>query len=137
MTDELLERMPQKGPMLLIERIVEIDTDRIRCRARDHGAADYPLRIDGILEPASLVELGAQAAAAHASAHGMGQRHAGLLLALRDVEILRDAGPGPLEVRAERLFFDEGGARYRFAVGPEAAPVVSGEATMQMRRVAS
>lgn len=136
MTGELLERMPQKGPMLLIERVVEIDADRIRCLARDHGGADYPLRIDGELEPASLVELGAQAAAAHASAHGMGQHHAGLLLALRDVEITGDVGAGPLEVRAERLFFDEGGARYRFAVGPEAAPVLSGEAMMKMRRVA-
>ncbi|MFV0475480.1 MAG: hypothetical protein ACK5MQ_14920 [Pikeienuella sp.] len=135
MTGDLLERMPQKGPMLLIERVVEIDADRIRCVARDHGGADYPLRVDGDLEPASLVELGAQAAAAHASAHGMGQRHAGLLLALHEVEILGDAGEGPLDIQAECMFFEEGAARYRFTVGSSRAPVLRGEATMKMRRV--
>ena len=67
-----LARMPQKGAMQLLERILDLDKTTIRCLARDHRAADYPLRIEGRLMGASLVELGAQAAAAHASLHGVG-----------------------------------------------------------------
>lgn len=138
MTELALERMPQKGPMLLIERVCAIDEDSIRCVAKDHRDADHPLRIEGVLETASLVELGAQAAAAHASQHGIGGRHSGLLLSLQGVEILAEPGASaldhaPLDVVAERRDVLDGAARYRFTVLAEDRPVLQGEAVMQMR----
>lgn len=133
-----LDRMPQKGAMLLLEAILEIDETSVTCRARDHRAPDYPLRIDGRLMGISLIELGAQAAAAHASLHGIGSSHAGLLLALYDVEVLLadgDAAVGRFAARAERLYLHDGTARYRFTVRDEAEERLRGEAMLRMQAV--
>lgn len=135
---DALDRMPQKGAMLLIDTVLSADEDTIHCRARDHRTPDYPLRIADSLMTISLVELGAQAAAAHASLYGVGGHHAGLLLTLRDVEICEadaDHFESPLESRAERLQFDQSGARYRFVVCSGAAEVLSGEALLMMQAV--
>lgn len=135
MTAEALARMPHKGPMLLIAEIVETTDDRIVARARDHRNPAHPLRIDGTLHAPALVELGAQAAAAHASLHGIGGAHTGLLLALREAEVLRhdpDAASGPFTVTAERLAADASGARYRFRVSDGATDHLRGEALMSM-----
>lgn len=131
-----LDCMPQKGLMLLIDEILEADETSISCRARDHRSANYPLRVAGHLMPVALTEIGAQAAAAHASLFGVGGHHTGLLLALHQVEVLRSA-KDPLEhtltVDAEQLFLDENGARYRFAVRDQAGDVLRGEAMLMMR----
>ncbi|MEL7088565.1 MAG: phosphotransferase, partial [Planctomycetota bacterium] len=73
--------MPHKGPMQLIGAITHMDDNTIHAEPTDHTAPDFPLRIDGKLYTSALVELGAQAAAAHASIHGVGGAHAGLVLA--------------------------------------------------------
>lgn len=133
-----LDRMPQKGSMQLIEQIISADETHVLCTARDHSGADYPLRIDGHLAPISLVELGAQAAAAHASLFGIGGHHAGLLLALHGVDILDGAAieaGDRLQAKAERLHFDESGARYSFSVMAGDRVVLSGEAMLRMEAV--
>lgn len=133
-----LDRMPQKGPMQLIERIVAADATTIHCVAKDHSADSYPLRIDGHLPLIALVELGAQAAAAHASLFGIGGHHAGLLLALHGVEIAEGSGlltDEPLQTRATQLHFDEAGARYSFEVSSGAQIVLSGQAMLRMEAV--
>jgi predicted hotdog family 3-hydroxylacyl-ACP dehydratase len=133
-----LARMPQKGAMQLLERILDLDKTTIRCLARDHRAADYPLRIEGRLMGASLVELGAQAAAAHASLHGVGGDHAGLLLSLYNVRIdLADAdlAVGCFVIAAEQVFFDDGMARYRFSIRDEAQERLCGEAMLKMQAI--
>lgn len=135
---DALDRMPQKGAMLLIEEVLGADEGTIFCRARDHRGADYPLRVSGQLMTISLVELGAQAAAAHASLFGVGGHHAGLILALRDVDVKEtDANrfESPLETNAERLHFDESGARYRFSVRCGATEILDGEALLMMHAV--
>jgi predicted hotdog family 3-hydroxylacyl-ACP dehydratase len=135
---EALERMPQKGVMLLIDEVLAATEDSIVCRASDHRRADYPLRIAGELMPVTLVELGAQASAAHASLYGIGGHHAGLLLALHKVEILKsdgDLSDSPLEACANRLYFDESGARYRFTVRDQTRDILVGEAMLMMQAI--
>ena len=135
---DALDMMPQKGTMRLLERIVDANATAITCQARDHRHPDYPLRIDGKLMGVSLVELGAQAAAAHASLHGVGGRHAGLLLSLQDVIVdLQDGDTaiGCFVVQAEQLYFDEGVARYRFTVSDDRGERIRGEAMLKMRAI--
>ncbi len=133
-----LDRMPQKGAMRLIDEILEVGEDAIRCAVRDHTAPDYPLRINGRLYAVSLVELGAQAAAAHASLFGIGGHHAGLLLALSGISVGQSAeidATSPLEARARRLDFDDGGARYRFEVLADGAVLIEGQAMLKMQAI--
>ena len=114
-----LQRMPHRGAMQLIETIRHADDTSIQCLAKPHSAPDYPLRVEGVLHCSALVELGAQAAAAHASLFSIGAAHAGLLLTLSNVEI-GDTQPDqiaePLQIWAKRLHGDESSARYRFRV---------------------
>lgn len=136
--ERAFERMPQKGPMLLLDSIIVIGETSISCRVRDHRSPSYPLRIEGRLMGGSLVELGAQAAAAHASMHGMGGSHAGLLLALHDVTITladADKAVGLFTCTAERLYFDDGFARYGFVIRDEIEDRVYGEATLKMQAI--
>lgn len=136
MLHEALKRMPHAGPMRLIEEIVSADAGEILCIARDHRADSYPLRLDGALYGCTLVELGAQAAAAHTSLFGVGGAHTGLVLAFSNVEVFRDriAGDGPLTVRAEQLQSLEDAARYRFEVMDRAGTVVAGDILLSLQR---
>jgi predicted hotdog family 3-hydroxylacyl-ACP dehydratase len=133
---EALARMPHAGAMRLVAAVEAADEAVIRCRATDHTGPDYPLRLDGVLHAAALVELGAQAAAAHASLFGMAGAHAGLVLAIADLVLHCDrvGDPAPLRMLAERLDQLGGAARYRFAVMQRAAPIVTGEVVLAMAR---
>jgi predicted hotdog family 3-hydroxylacyl-ACP dehydratase len=134
---EALARMPHAGAMRLIADIEGAEHTRISCRASDHSAQDYPLRLDGVLYTAALVELGAQAAAAHASLFGVGAAHSGLVLALSDVELpcARVEGAQPIRVVADRLDQIEGAAAYRFTVLQSVAPLATGTVLLSMRPV--
>ncbi|MEM7526920.1 MAG: phosphotransferase [Pseudomonadota bacterium] len=130
-----LDRMPHKGPMRLIDRIVAADETTIQCIAKDHQGADYPLRLSGALMTVSLVELGAQAAAAHVSLVAIDGHHTGLLLSLAAVEVLGETvheDPERLQVEATRLAFGEQGAKYRFIVSAAERSILQGEAMMRM-----
>ncbi len=133
---EALARMPHAGPMRLIAAIEAADEDRIRARATEHAAMDYPLRLDGVLYAAALVELGAQAAAVHASVFGMGAAHTGLVLAIGDLVLHRDRieTSAPLRITAERLDQLDSAAAYRLAVTQGHAPVVTGEILLSIVR---
>ena len=131
-----LQRMPHRGEMLLIETVLEADEDSIRCQAKPHQTPHYPLRVDDKLPATALVELGAQAAAAHASLHGVGAAHVGLLLTLSGVEIgtiSPDAAPDGLHIYAWREHGDKRSARYRFEVQTMyAETLLSGNAVLSM-----
>ncbi|GMG84998.1 hypothetical protein LNKW23_42140 [Paralimibaculum aggregatum] len=136
--DAALSRMPHRGPMLLIARVLEADPERILAEATDHRAPDHPLRRRGRLMTAALAEIGAQAAAAHASLHGIGGAHIGMLLALRDLAIgvpEADAIAAPLRAEARRIAVDGIGARYRFTLEPPGGgpAVLAGEALLSIR----
>ena len=136
MLTEALDRMPHRGRMRLIDTILSADKRSIVCRATDHRPDDYPLRIDGVLIPAMLIEIGAQAAAAHTSIHGIGAAHTGLVVALSNVEIRRDtvSDDAPLDARAEVRQVIGDSARYRFEVSDAEGLLVTGEVLLQMWR---
>ncbi len=131
------DRMPHRGAMLLLDRVIEDTETHVLVAAKDHRGANHPLRRQGRLETLALVEIGAQAAAAHASLHGLGGAHIGLLLGLRDLEIRGpspDRLPPPLLARAERLEMAGPGARYRIALLAEGhGAILSGEALLSIR----
>jgi predicted hotdog family 3-hydroxylacyl-ACP dehydratase len=136
MLSDAFARMPHAGQMRLIEEIVSADAHAIHCTARDHREASYPLRVDGVLYNCALVELGAQAAAAHISLFGIGGAHTGLALALGDVEVFVDrvTGSAKLTVRAEQLQALDDSARYRFEVIDGAGPVIAGNVLLSLKR---
>jgi predicted hotdog family 3-hydroxylacyl-ACP dehydratase len=136
MLADALARMPHSGAMRLIADIESADAMRIRCRATDHSAPAYPLRLDGVLHIAALVELGAQAAAAHASLFGMGAAHTGLVLGIGDLALYRDRveSAEPLRMAAERVHGLDTAAAYRFSVTQGAAALVTGEILLSMAR---
>ena len=139
MLAEALERMPHTGRMRLIAEVREASPERILCHGGDHHDPGYPLRLDGRLAPVSMIELGAQAAAAHASLFGIGGAHIGLLLALRAVRLAGaepDALAPPLEATAERMGETPDGAHYRFRVGKGDDAVIEGEAFLSIRALA-
>lgn len=137
--EDALARMPHRGAMRLIEAIGDVDATAITCRARPHDAADFPLRLDGHLDPAALTELGAQAAAAHASLYGMGAAHTGLVMSMSRIDIKRDCVPngGKLMISAQRISALEAAASYRFTIGiigldAEREEILSGEVLLSM-----
>ena len=134
MLAEALARMPHSGAMRLIDAIEAADPNCIRCRATCHAAPDYPLRLDGVLYAAALVELGAQAAAAHASLFGLGAAHTGLVLAIGDLVLHRNRvdDAGPLRMAAERVNQIDTAAAYRFSVIQNGEPIVAGEILLSM-----
>ncbi|MCL5776420.1 hypothetical protein M1105_05385 [Limibaculum sp. FT325] len=89
-----------------------------------------------MLHGAAMIEIGAQAAAVHASLHALDAAHTGLVLALGDVVIARDVveSAGRVEAMAERIAGDDAGARYRFEVVDGDGVIVSGELLLSMRR---
>ncbi len=136
MLHEALKRMPHAGPMQLIEDIVSADADEILCIACDHHAGDYPLRLDGVLHVCTLVELGAQAAAAHTSLYGASEAHTGLVLAFSNIEVFRGrvTDTEPLTIRAEQRQSLEDAAQYRFEVMDRSGTVVSGDILLSLQR---
>ena len=136
MLADALARMPHSGAMRLITAIEHADATCIRCRATDHASPDYPLRLDGVLHAAALVELGAQAAAAHASLFGMEAAHTGLVLAIGGLALhcCRVEGAEPLRMTAERMHRQSTAAAYRFAVVQGATTLAAGEILLSMAR---
>ncbi|MEP2717956.1 hypothetical protein [Pseudophaeobacter sp.] len=134
--DTLLERMPHKGAMRLIERIISVSETEIHCLGVPHDKADYPLRLNGVLYTANLVELGAQAAAAHASTGELKGNHTGLLIGLQNVNLMTSTVidcSDTLHITARQLHFDGNGALYDFEVGSQGQKCIEGRATLKMQ----
>lgn len=134
MLHDALTRMPHQGEMRLIAKILSAGPDEIRCVGRPYAAADYPLRRKGTLHGVALAELGAQAAAAHASLFGIGKAHMGLVMSFSDLEIHQQVikGTEPPMVTAERTDVLDAAASYRFTVTVADAPVVSGDVLLSI-----
>lgn len=132
-----MARMPHRGAMRLIDQIVSAKTDRILCIARAHDAPDYPLRLGGVLHCATLVELGAQAAAAHASLFDVGAAHMGVILSLSNVTIHRDVidTANHIQVTADRLHTLNAASTYGFEVAAAGEILVMGEVLLSIREM--
>jgi predicted hotdog family 3-hydroxylacyl-ACP dehydratase len=97
---------------------------------------DYPLRLHGILYTANLVELGAQAAAAHASIGDLKGNHTGLLIGLQNVTLMTSTVSDcseALHITARQLHFDGNGALYNFEISSQGQKYIEGRATLKMQ----
>jgi predicted hotdog family 3-hydroxylacyl-ACP dehydratase len=134
MLEQALERMPHSGPMRLIDRIEAADEDALTCLAKPHAAQHYPLRLDGLLFTTTLVELGAQAAAAHASLFGMGAAHTGLILSISNARFGPELveAPDPFRIVAKRVRLMDNAASYVFEITQNNEHLVEGEVLLSM-----
>ena len=152
-------RIPHHGRMCLLDEVIAWSDARVSCRSGTHREADNPLRAYGKLGIACGIEYAAQAMAVHgaliaasspadrgaplaappapappaASWAAAAPPAAGFLAAVRDVRFhaLRlDDVQGDLICDAVRMAGDASTALYEFELRSEAAPLLSGRATV-------
>jgi predicted hotdog family 3-hydroxylacyl-ACP dehydratase len=129
--------LPHQGRMSLLDEITAWDRTTLRALARNHRAADHPLRRGGELPIACGIEYGAQAAAAHGALLSPHPAGAGLLASARAVEFharrLDDAA-GDLEILAEQMGASDAGVLYRFEIASAGRLLVEGRVTVAFPR---
>ncbi|HEV2551689.1 MAG TPA: hypothetical protein VGU20_30550 [Stellaceae bacterium] len=133
--EDIAALIPHSGAMCLLDRVVDWDSDNVRCVSARHRATDNPLRRRGMLGGLSGIELAAQAMALHGRLAAVGGERApaGYLVSLRDVVCRAprlDRVGGDLVVSAERLAGDEREALYRFAVEGGGVVLLEGRAAV-------
>ena len=123
--------------MCLLDTVVEWDDTTIHAVSESHKRAENPLRHSHGLHAVHLAEYGAQAMAVHGAlmAQRKGEETArdGQLVSLRDVRLeveYVDEGSAHLDVYAERLYADGGGAQYAFRVLQAGHLLASGRAAV-------
>ena len=131
--------------MCLLDAVLDVDAQHIRCRAVSHRQADNPLRHNDQLGAACGIEYAAQAMAAHGAAlagqaaaqaatQSTGTRpRAGYLASVRSVELevaRLDDIAADLIVEAERLSGDDNNILYAFRVGDGSRELLSGRAAV-------
>ena len=131
--------IPHKGRMCLWNEVVDWDAQRIRLSSDGHRDGAHPLRSDGRLRAVHLCEYGAQAMAVHGGLRGAaagGEAKAGLLVALRDVQLhvariddLADA----LECEAELLAESAASQQYVFRIVHAGNVVAEGRAAVMLQ----
>ncbi|MGN6707485.1 MAG: phosphotransferase [Rhodanobacter sp.] len=109
--------------MCLLDAVLAWDERSIHAISAGHARRDNPLRGEHGLHAVHLAEYGAQAMAVHggllARARGSEAARPGRLVSLRDVALSEeyvDHLDGHLDVHAECLYADDGGAQYAFRV---------------------
>jgi predicted hotdog family 3-hydroxylacyl-ACP dehydratase len=129
-------RIPHRGSMCLLDRLVHWTQDAIDCRSASHRDADNPLRSAGGLLAPCAIEYAAQAMALHGSLVApLGDApRPGYLASVRQVRLavatLHDV-PGELQVRATRLAGDARQILYQFSVADACGRVLAeGRATV-------
>jgi len=115
--------IPHAGDMALIDAVHAWDDTTIHAVGHRHSSNDHPLRSAAGLHAVHLAEYGAQATAVHGALRAISRAQAkmrpGRLVSLRDVRLMVeyvDLSKGRLDVHAECLSADEGGAQYIFRV---------------------
>ena len=129
--------IPHAGTMCLLDAVQAWDASTIHAISAGHARSDHPLRGTQGLHAVHLAEYGAQAMAVHgallARARGIeGVRH-GRLVSLRYVRLFEeyiDRLDGYLDVHAECLYADDGGAQYAFHVEHRGRLLASGRAAV-------
>ena len=129
--------IPHAGSMCLLDAVLAWDEQTIHAISAGHTRADNPLRGPQGLHAMHLAEYGAQAMAVHGGllAHAKGAQAArpGRLVSLRDVNLFEeyvDRLDGQLDVHAECLYADDGGAQYAFRVEHHGRLLASGRAAV-------
>lgn len=133
---EIAKLIPHQGRMNLLDAVLACTPQAITCRARGHGRADHPLRLDGLLPAPVGIEYAAQAMALHGALNARpGVRgRPGFLASARGVRLhvaRLDDVAGDLRVQVDHLAGDERQALYRFALHDEAGrALLDGRATV-------
>jgi predicted hotdog family 3-hydroxylacyl-ACP dehydratase len=129
--------IPHTGTMCLLDAVQAWDANTIHAISAGHGRIDHPLRGTQGLHAVHLAEYGAQAMAVHgallARARGIEGVRPGRLVSLRDVRLFEeyiDRLDGHLDVHAECLYADDGGAQYAFHVEHRGRLLASGRAAV-------
>jgi predicted hotdog family 3-hydroxylacyl-ACP dehydratase len=128
--------IPHAGTMCLLDAVFAWDERTIHAISDSHLRADNPLRDQGRLHAIHLAEYGAQAMAVHgallARMRGIDTARPGMLVSLRNVQLGVEYvdGDGRLDVHAECLYADHGGAQYAFRVECRGRLLASGRAAV-------
>ncbi|HWX66000.1 MAG TPA: phosphotransferase [Rhodanobacter sp.] len=129
--------IPHAGAMCLLDAVQAWDANTIHAISTGHVLIDHPLRGTQGLHAVHLAEYGAQAMAVHgallARARGIEEARPGRLVSLRDVRLFEeyvDRLDGRLDVHAECLYADDGGAQYAFHVEHRGRLLASGRAAV-------
>jgi predicted hotdog family 3-hydroxylacyl-ACP dehydratase len=129
--------IPHAGTMCLLDAVMAWDERSIHAISAGHARADNPLRSPQGLHAVHLAEYGAQAMAVHAAllarAGGVESMRPGRLVSLRDVQLSEeyvDHLDGHLDVHAECLYADDGGAQYAFRIEHRGRLLASGRAAV-------
>ncbi|MEO8810123.1 MAG: phosphotransferase [Rhodanobacter sp.] len=129
--------IPHAGAMCLLDAVCSWDETRIHAISAGHARLDNPLRGEHGLHAVHLAEYGAQAMAVHggllARSRGVQGVRPGRLVSLRDVHLFEeyvDHLQGQLDVHAECLYADDGGAQYVFRVEHRSRLLASGRAAV-------
>lgn len=136
---ELTQLLPHRGQMVLLDEVLDWDAERIRCLAHSHHRPDNPLRDGGQLSIYAGIEYAAQAMAAHAglSATGDGPARRGYVATvskLRAHTARLDDQPAPLCIEARRLVANDESSLYRFELGAQGEPLLSGQLLVVLAR---
>ena len=131
------ELIPHAGTMCLLDAVCAWDEHTIHATSESHLRADHPLRGTQGLHAVHLAEYGAQAMAVHgallARARGIVAVRPGRLVSLRDVQLFEeyvDHLDGHLDVHAECLYANDGGAQYAFRIEHRGRLLASGRAAV-------
>lgn len=127
---EIEALIPHAGPMVLLDRVLFVDENAIRCEAVSHKAPDNPLRVNGRLPTICGAEYGAQAAAVHGPAVAGSKERAGRVVLLRNVvwEVADlSVIPEPLLVVAECHHKDARSLAYGFSISAADREILRGE----------
>jgi predicted hotdog family 3-hydroxylacyl-ACP dehydratase len=128
--------IPHAGTMCLLDAVIAWDERTIHAVSEGHARADNPLRGPGGLHAVHLAEYGAQAMAVHgallARARGIETVRPGMLVSLRGVQLHAEyvEPDGHLDVHAECVSADAGGAQYAFRVEQRGCLLASGRTTV-------
>jgi len=135
--DDWAHLIPHDGAMCLLDAVTAWDEKTIHATSAGHARAGNPLRGEHGLHAVHLAEYGAQAMAVHgallARARGIETARPGMLVSLRDVQLGEeyvDRLDGHLDVHAECLYADDGGAQYAFRVEHRGRLLASGRAAV-------
>lgn len=125
--------IPHAGSMCLLDAVRRFDDGAIHAVSRSHLHADNPLRGSYGLHAVHLAEYGAQATAVHgallARSRGIETVKPGRLVSLREFELkieILDGLSGALDITAQCLYADDGGAQYSFCVEHAGTLLASG-----------
>lgn len=127
---EIAARLPHAGAMVLLDRVVDHDAERVVARTESHRRADNPLRRAGRLYAIAGSEYGAQAAALHGPLCQDGEAAAaGMVVSVRDLAWTRarlDDVPGELEIAATCELAQGRQRAYAFQIAGDGQTLVTG-----------